>query len=69
MWYGTMGWGWIFWIVLVVAIVWLLAYVLKGQRSTEGGHEDRALEILKERLARGEINEEEYEKKRKILRE
>lgn len=69
MWYGTMGWGWIFWIVLVVAIVWLLAYVLKGQRSTEGSHGDRALEVLKERFARGEISEEEYEKKRKILRE
>jgi putative membrane protein len=65
--YG-MGWGWsiimmVFWIVVIVGIIILIRWVLL---STTKGHEtkveDSAIEILKRRYARGEINKEEYEK-------
>ncbi len=72
MWHGTMGFGWvfwIFWILIAVVIIWLMAYVLKTNHPVEGSRENRALEILKERFARGEIDEEEYDRKWKKLRE
>ncbi|OHW62726.1 hypothetical protein EUAN_05100 [Andreesenia angusta] len=50
-------------VVLVIALVAVLV-LLDRRRKLE----DNALEILKERLANGEINEEEYERKRKLLK-
>lgn len=61
---GMMAMMFIFWVVfiigLVVAIRWLLG---KGRERPP----DSALEILRQRYARGEINKEEYEAKRKDL--
>lgn len=64
--FGFMGVGFmvIFWGVLialgVVAVRWLL------ERSPSARKPD-ALDILKERLARGEIDPAEYEARRKVL--
>ena len=46
---------------IVLAIRWLAG---QGERSRS----DRALEILRERYARGEINKEEFDAKRRDLR-
>ena len=63
------GWGmmvmmflcWVLFIVgLIVGIRWLIG---KGKEQKQ----DSALEILRERYARGEINKEEFEAKRKDL--
>lgn len=69
MWYGHgMGaWGWLmmvaFWVVVVSLIVWALrSAATPGQPA-----EDTALRILDERLARGEIDLEDYEERRKVL--
>jgi len=64
--YGIMGWGWLYWIIICAVIVGLLAYVMTN-RSVEGGRKNRSMEILKERFARGEIEQEEYEEKRHVL--
>ncbi len=67
--YGMMGGpiGWImmiaFWVLLVALIVWVVREV-SGRHSSSGG---RALDILKERYAKGEINKEEFEAKKKDL--
>lgn len=59
---------WLFWILLIVAVI-------LGVRSVAASGDDTpeqrrsALEILKERYAKGEIDEEEYERKRKKLSE
>jgi putative membrane protein len=64
-------WGWgmiammfLFWVVFIVGLIvgirWLIG---KGKEQKQ----DTALEILRERYARGEINKEEFEAKRKDL--
>ncbi len=73
------GWGWggmgfgvigmsLFWILLVVAIIALVRGMwASGASSAERRQEKSALDILKERYARGEIEREEFEQKRRDL--
>jgi putative membrane protein len=70
----AMGWFWI-WPVLVVVGLVLLGYVgysLAQGRATGGSRDstdtDTARQILDERFARGEIDEEEYRRRRSALR-
>ncbi|MFO7767626.1 MAG: SHOCT domain-containing protein [bacterium] len=70
--YGLMGmgWGtWIFWIAILAFI--LIAAIAAGRRASRPYHEGRtalsALEILRERYARGEIGTEEYRDRRSVL--
>jgi len=67
---GGMGMGWfrgifmiVFWILILVGLVffikWLIQSTSRGQAGGGGGN--RALEILKERYARGEIDKAEFE--------
>jgi len=59
-----------FWITVVVGIVflmrWLALLTRSGSHGTSSG--DSALEILKKRYARGEINKEEFEAKKREMR-
>ncbi len=71
--YGDMfGWGLgpsfmmvIFWLAIILFFVWLV----KEAGSNKDGQKpkDSALDILKERYARGEIGKEEFELKKKDL--
>ena len=70
---GGFGFMWlmpILWIVILGLIIWAIVAAVgrsgesKGQGSAKT---DSALEILKQRYARGEINKEEYEQKKKDL--
>ena len=58
------GFMWIFWILLIAVIVFIFMNVSKGNSSSAS---ESPLEILKKRYARGEIDEEEYERRRKVL--
>ncbi len=60
------GFMWLFWIILVILIVWALKAVA-GNSSSSPENRKSALEILKERYAKGEIDQQEYELKRKEL--
>ena len=73
---GGHGMGWfggifmlVFWVLIIVGIVFLIRWLIhstKGQAgSAQGG--SRAIEILQERYARGEIDKEEFEEKKKDL--
>jgi len=76
---GTMGWGysaeWIwsiilltFWIAVIVGIFFLIRWlVISTGVGGRARSEESALEILKRRYARGEINKQEYEEKKKDL--
>lgn len=58
------GWGWLwmilFWAGVIVLIVWAV-----GRGA--GSRDDRPLDILKERFARGEIDRDEFEARRREL--
>lgn len=54
----------LFWVLIIVAVVLGIRWVLgQGKESRT----DSALEILRQRYARGEINKEEFESKRRDL--
>lgn len=67
-----MGWAWlILWLVflavLIVGVVFLIRSLDDGGRAGSGGSASSALQILEERFARGEIDRDEFEERRKIL--
>jgi putative membrane protein len=66
-WHGYAGgMMWIFWILIIVAIIGLAGFVTR-RSSDHSALEKSAMEILKERYARGEIDREEFEQKKKDL--
>lgn len=74
-----MGFGWfgwfgmvfmlLFWVAIIVGAIWLIKWLSeRGSKESTSTSKKRALEILDEKYARGEIDDEEYERrKRKIL--
>ena len=68
-------WGWvgyvlmvIFWAVGTVAVVlWVKSWLEQKGFGSASREPESALEILKTRYARGEINKQEFEEKRKEL--
>ncbi|OGO56940.1 MAG: hypothetical protein A2Z32_01035 [Chloroflexi bacterium RBG_16_69_14] len=68
---GALGWIWMFGGLLVmvgfvVLIVWAVGAVSRGGTSREPGR-PTALDILRERYARGEITQQEFEQAKKTL--
>lgn len=62
---GWMGlWG-VLWMGLLVAIPLYIAYSLLDRDT--GANETRPLSVLRERYARGELTDEEFEQRRKQL--
>ena len=57
----------LFWVFVIAGIVWLVLALSRSQFPRGG--ESSALRILEERLARGEIDAEEFRARRAVLEE
>jgi putative membrane protein len=61
---GMHGFWWIFWIVLIGVVV----FFAWGRRGEPGRHPiETAHEVLRRRLASGEITPEQYEERKTLL--
>jgi putative membrane protein len=84
MWGGEygMGWGWgwgflgvlhmaLWWVLIILGIIVLVKWLSGGSATSRADRagEGRALEVLKERYARGEIGKEEFEQKKRDLKD
>jgi len=61
------GVGMLFWLVILILVIWLLVKLLGSKTETNEPVVPNAYEILAERFARGEIDEEEYLKRKSFL--
>jgi len=68
-WGAGMGSGmWVFWTILVVVIAVIIRAVFGAQsNTTQRDSHNEALEILKERYASGDINDEKFEHRKNEL--
>jgi len=57
-------WMLVFWVALVLLVVWVVRTLSDGKSSPK---ESRAMAILEERFARGEIDRDEFEQRRSAL--
>ena len=71
MWDGFGGWAWV-WMCLGMIVFWgLVAWVavtLVRQGRRVGPDKPEADALLEERFARGEIDEDEYRRRRELIR-
>ena len=70
-----MSWGWggmlfqlLFWVVIIFLIVWGVKQLAgRSHNSNQLTRKDNALEILRERYAKGEIDKQEFETKKRDI--
>ena len=55
----------LFWFLVIAGLILAVRWFLNDQKERRG--HDSALEILRQRYARGEINKEEFESKKRDL--
>lgn len=72
-WWG-MGFGWITGLIFLIVIIWLIIKVLNHdsyyhKSHTNSSASSSAMNILKERYAKGEISKEEFQEKKKHIEE
>ncbi len=56
----------LWWVLIIVGIVALVRWLSHPHTYGQGGS-DKAMDILRERYARGEINDEEFQKRKREL--
>ena len=68
-WWNGYGFGpWFFGPVMMIVAVLFIVFVVRAiARTPRERSEDRSLAILRERFARGEINQSQYEEQRRLL--
>lgn len=61
------GLMWIFWLLVLVIIVALVTGLIRSGTGANSSRNDSPADILKRRLASGEIDQDEYDRLRKEL--
>lgn len=69
--YGIFRFGGILSLILIIVIGYFIIRYLSNNKNSSSTFKNKnsALEILNERYARGEIDEEEYNRRKNILKE
>ena len=75
-WSGFGGWGMsfgfifmlLFWTLLILGIASLIRWLMTQSAPSRSSRDKTPLEIVQERYARGEIDREEYEQKKRDLK-
>lgn len=74
MWYWGSGGGWGMWIfgILMMLILWgglaaVFVFLFRSLGGSRQAHPDGAMDTLRRRLAAGEINQDEFERIRKVI--
>ena len=67
--YGGGWFGWLIPIVLIGIVILAVYMIVKNNRNNNQKASNRALDILNERFAKGEIDEEEYNRRRDHLKD
>ncbi|ALO17279.1 SHOCT domain-containing protein [Salinivirga cyanobacteriivorans] len=60
-----MGWGWIIGLVIVIVIIWVFFKFMNQDKKVSNNK--TPLDLLNERYAKGEIDKQEYEEKKRDL--
>lgn len=70
--FGWFGFGWfgmlIFWFLIIFTAIYLVRWLVSDEAYKRTRDENRALDILKERYAKGEIDKREFEEKKKAIK-
>ncbi|MFV2061731.1 MAG: SHOCT domain-containing protein [Gammaproteobacteria bacterium] len=65
------GFMWIFWIILFIVIIWGVKMAMDGgsknSNNSNSTNSDSPMELLRKRYANGDIDEEEFNRRRKEL--
>lgn len=73
--YGGHMFGWglgggvmmiLFWVALIIFIVWI-AKEVNSRNQSNTTHSKSAIDVLKERYAKGEVDKKEFEEKKRDL--
>lgn len=66
-WNGMGLWGWLMMIIFWLIVIALVAWTVRSTAGSNRRDENHALRVLDERFARGEIDHDEYQERRRIL--
>lgn len=68
--FNFFGGGWImffWWFIIIVLVVFVIRAVINSGQNKQRMDKETPIEILKRRYANGEIDEEEFQKRKKEL--
>ena len=66
-WWLWGGMMWLFWVAIIVGLVFFMRWLVRQNKPREMKAPETPLDVLKMRYARGEINKDEFDQKKKDL--
>jgi putative membrane protein len=61
------GFMWLFWIAVIIGLALLIKWIVQQSKAVVPKVKEDPIDILKKRYAKGEIDKDEYEQKKRDL--